>query len=87
MLVAFQALRNLRSRQRRWVTAKFLRRKRGGLKNLIQLYWTDTSQDQLLFRIWLVGQKEFVDVFYAFYDLGWLPVGHPNIQKQNQVLV
>ena len=87
MLIAFRALRNLRLRQWRWVTAKFLRRKRGGLKNLIQLYRTDTSQVQLLFRIRLVGQKEFVDVFYAFYDLGWLPVGHPNIQKQNQVRV
>ena len=87
MLVAFRALRNLRSRQRRWVTAKFLRHKRDGLKNLIQLYRTDTSQYQLLFRIRLVGRKEFVDVFYAFYDLGWLPVGHPIIQKQNQVRV
>ena len=82
MLVAFRALRNLQSRQRRWVTAKFLRHKRDGLENLIQLYRTDTFQDQLLFRIRLVGQKEFVDVSYAFYDLGWLPVGHPNIQKQ-----
>ena len=87
MLVAFRALRNLRSRQQRWVTAKFLWHKRDGLKNLIKLYRTDTSQDQLLFRIRLVGQKEFVDAFYAFYDLGWLPVGHPNIQKQNQVRV
>ena len=66
MLLAFQALRNLRSRQRRWVTAKFLWHKRDGLKNLIQLYRTETSQDQLLFRIRLVGQKEFVDAFYAF---------------------
>ena len=32
-------------------------------------------------------QKEFVDVSYAFYDLGWLPVGHPNKQKRNQVRV
>ena len=31
--------------------------------------------------------KKFVDVSYAFYDLGWLPVGHPNRQKQNQVRV
>ena len=81
VLVAFQALQNLRSRQRRWVTAKFLRHKRDGLKKLIQLYRTDTSQDQLLLRIRLVGQKGFVDVFYAFYVLGWLPVGHPDIQK------
>ena len=87
MLVAFRALRNLQSRQRHWVTAKFLRHKRDGLKNLIQLYRTDTSQDQLLFCIRLVRQTEFVDVFYAFYDLGWLPVGHPNIRKQNQVRV
>ena len=87
MLVVFRALRNLQLRQRRWVTAKFLRHKRGGLKNLILLYQTDTSQDQLLFRIRLVGRKEFVDAYYAFYDLGWLPVGHPNIQKQNQVRV
>ena len=56
-LVAFGALPNLQLRQRRWVTVKFLRHKRGGLKNLIQLYRTDTSQDQLLFRIRLVGQK------------------------------
>ena len=28
-----------------------------------------------------------VNVFCAFYDLGWLPVGHPNIQKRNQVRV
>ena len=83
MLIAFRALRNLKWLQRRWVTAKFLRHKRGGLKNLIQLYRTDTSQDQLLLRIRLVGRKEFVDVFCAFYDLVWLPVGHPNIQKQN----
>ena len=46
VLIAFRALRNLQWRQRRWVTAKFLRHKRGGLKNLIQLYRTDTSQDQ-----------------------------------------
>ena len=89
MLVAFRALRNSQSRQRRWVTAKFLRHKRDGLENLIQLYQTDTFQDQLIFHIWLVGQKEFVDVSYALwaYDLGWLPIGHPNIQKQNQVRV
>ena len=60
MLVAFRALRNLQSRQRRWVTAKFLGHKRDGLGNLIQLYRTDTFQDQLLFRIRLVGQKELV---------------------------
>ena len=34
------------SRQRRWVTAKFLQHKRGDLENLIQLYRTDTFQDQ-----------------------------------------
>ena len=56
VLVAFRALRNLQSRQRRWVTAKFLRQKRDGLENLIQLYRTDTSQDQLLFCIRLIGQ-------------------------------
>ena len=66
MLVAFRALRNLRSRQPRWVTAKFLRHKRDGLKNLIQLYRTDTSQAQLLFRIRLVGQLEFVEFFMRF---------------------
>ena len=35
---------------------------------------------------WLVGQKEFVNAFCEFYDLGWLPVGRLNIQKRNQVL-
>ena len=57
MLVAFRALRNSQWRRRRWVTAKFLRHKRGGLKNIIQFYRTDTSQDLWLFRIQLAGQK------------------------------
>ena len=34
-----------------------------------------------------VNFAEFVDVSYAFYDLGWLPVVHPNKQKRNQVRV
>ena len=33
------------------------------------------------------SRAKFVDVSYAFYDLGWLPVGHPNKQKRNQVRV
>ena len=65
-LVAFRALRNSLWRRRHWVTAKFLRHKRGGLKNLTQLYQTDTSQDRWWFRIRLVGQKEFVNVFCEF---------------------
>ena len=35
----------------------------------------------------IVEQKACVDVSYAFYDLVWLPVGHPNKQKRNQVRV
>ena len=81
-LVAFRALRNSLWRRRRWVTAKFLQHKRGGLKNLTQLYQTDTSQYRWWFRIRLVGQKEFVNAFYEFYDLGWLPVGRLNIRNE-----